>query len=124
MKHSGCCGALHHPNRSVRTALQIDESIGATIMATRKKRVSKTSKTTKKVATKRSPRTILADNAKIKIVGDHNRRKDSRYGGGYEQMKKARTVGAFKALRKKLKFNDGPELLRAAKKDEYIKLSA
>jgi len=84
-------------------------------MATRRKRVSKSKSTTKK-----SPRLVWEDSAKIKVVGDHHRHKDSRYGKAYEQLKTVRTVGAFRAKRKD---GDAQEILRAATKDEYIRVA-
>ena len=85
-------------------------------MATRRKRVRNT---TKKTATKRSPRLTLDDNAKIKVIGEHNRRADSRFGKGYALLPKVRTVGAFKAKRP----DDAQELLRAAIAEKYIAVS-
>src|SRR5262245_1248732 len=74
----------------------------------------------------------FADNQRIQVVGKHTRRDNSRYGMAYEQMKRTRTVKAFRdarnnALKKKqmkAKPKDAQELLRAAIADEYIKVVA
>lgn len=40
-------------------------------------------------------RTKFTDDQAITVKGEHSRREGSRYHGQYEQMKKAKTVGAF-----------------------------
>lgn len=88
-------------------------------MATKK---SKTRKTASKASSSNARKRVSwEDNAKIKIVGEHNRREGSRYFGGFEAMKKASTVGAFRKARAKTK--DAQELLRAAQADGYVKVA-
>ena len=48
------------------------------------------------------------------------RREGSRYFGGFEAMRKVKTVGAFRAARKKE--GDAQELLRAAVRDKFIRI--
>jgi len=69
-------------------------------------------------------RTKLDDKATIKVIGEHSRRKGSRFFGGYEAMRKTRTVGAFRALRAKMKFKDATQLLTNAVKDKYVAIRA
>ena len=88
------------------------------------KRIKKTAarKTTGKKSTANArTRLKLEDGAKIKVVGEHNRREGSRYFGGYEALKKVTTVGAFRKARAKT--GDAQELLRAATADGYIKVA-
>jgi hypothetical protein len=91
-------------------------------MATSKRRVRKS--TTKVRAGKKggdaASRHSYADEAKIKVVGEHTRREGSRYYKGFESMRTVRTVGAFRAKRPK----DANELLRAASNDKYIQIAA
>jgi hypothetical protein len=90
-------------------------------MSSKKKSTKKTTtrRASKKAATKRLPRLSLADDAKIKVIGEHSRRPDSRYGKGYALMPKCRTVGQFRAKRP----DDANELLRAARNEKFIAVS-
>lgn len=83
---------------------------------------AKAAKKAKKAATgnARGPRVKYEDGHKIKVVGENGRREGSRYHTGYENLKKAGTVGAFR----KKHPDDATELLGAAVKDGYIKISA
>ena len=88
------------------------------------KKAKKAKTTSRKAASKTAAagarkRVSFEDTAKITVVGEHNRREDSRYGKGYAVLKTAKTVGAFRAKRK----DDAQELLRAAIKDNYIKVA-
>lgn len=86
------------------------------------KRAKKSAKKAAKKAAASSARTKIEDSAKIKVLGEHKRREGSRYYGGFEAMKKASTVGAFRKAR--AKEGDATELLRAATNDGYIRISA
>ena len=85
----------------------------------RTKKTSSRKTTSKKSAVNARKRVSYDDKAKIKVVGEHNRREGSRYGKGYELLRTVKTVGAFRAKRK----DDAQELLRAATKDGYIKVA-
>jgi hypothetical protein len=65
------------------------------------------------------PRTSYDDGSKIKVIGEHSRREGSRYHTGYENLRKAATVGAFR----KKHPDDANELLRNAAKDGYIEIA-
>lgn len=89
-------------------------------MATKKSKSARKSSSKSSAANSRK-RVVWEDNAKIKVVGEHSRREGSRYFGGFEAMKKANTVGAFRKARAKT--GDAQELLRAALADGYVKVA-
>lgn len=93
-------------------------------MAKRSKAASKTktrsrgSRTAvKKTAKTTAARLTLDDGMHVKVIGEHTRRKDSRYGKQYEALRKAGTVGAF------FKKGGEREVLRAAIKDKFVKVA-
>jgi hypothetical protein len=86
-----------------------------------KKKTSSRRKTSKAASASARKRVSFDDKAKIKVVGEHNRREGSRYYEGYETLKKTGTVGAFRSKREKT--GDAQELLRAAIKDGFIKVA-
>ena len=92
-------------------------------MAKKAKKAKSTRKTaTKAASTNARNRVKYEDDAKITVVGEHNRREDSRYGQAYATLAKSKTVGAFRKAREK--DADAQEILRAATAEGYIKVAA
>ena len=65
----------------------------------------------------------IVETAKVKVVGEHNRRTGSRYFAGYELLKRTPTVGAFLTKFKPRTTESGRAIVRAAIKDGYIKVA-
>lgn len=79
-------------------------------------RRTRKSSTRKARATRKYTRTVFADNAKIRVIGEHNRRENSRYGKQFELLRRVKTVGAFKARKGQ------HEVLKAAVADKFVKV--
>jgi len=79
-------------------------------MATKSKKTSARKSTT-------SPRMRLMPEMKLKVVGEHTRRKGSRYYGQYELARKCSTVGAFYAKKGER------EVLRAMLVGKYARVA-
>ena len=82
---------------------------------------AKTFKTAKSTKIK-TARAAYDDTATIKVVGEHTRREGSRYHGGFEAMRKCKTVGVFRKVREKQ--GDAQERLRAALRDKFIQIGS
>jgi hypothetical protein len=87
-------------------------------MATKsKKTAARNARTSVKAkATRKYIRVVFDDNAKIRVIGEHNRRENSRYGKQYEMLRRVKTVGAFKAKKGQ------HEVLKAAVADKFVKV--
>lgn len=89
--------------------------------AAKKTRSTKARTAVKKTAAKKAAtgtRGVRLDDAmKIVTNGEHTRREGSRYFKGYELLRKVKTVGEY------LKKGGEREILRAAIKDKFAKVS-
>ena len=80
---------------------------------------TKTKKSRKSVAKKTmAPRLRLLPEMKLKVVGEHTRRKGSRYYGQYELARKCPTIRVFYAKKGER------EVLRAMLTDKYVRVAA
>jgi hypothetical protein len=95
-------------------------ALGEYTMATKsKKSATRKSVSTRKSAAKKTmkARMRLMPEMKIKVVGKHTRRKDSRYGKQYAMLPKCPTVKVFYAKKGQR------EVLRAAVLDQYVRVA-
>jgi hypothetical protein len=76
-------------------------------MATKsKKTAARNARTSVKAkATRKYIRVVFDDNAKIRVIGEHNRRENSRYGKQYEMLRRVKTGPGASMPRAKARYN-------------------